>query len=188
MQSFEDMGYKSDGEGYQHQPHQNQQAGQGSHNNSRGAKCYNPNRSCENVMYNNGGKSSNSSQQFHSMRNGYASDGEGYAIRNRRVSRSGKYGSHGSSPVAHHIHHGQGGQDNKHHHHHHRSQQHQQQVHNTFIFYLFTIDLTEVRMVGSQQITRLDSTSKAIACFVNQRSVHSRHTNPKDLVSVSQNF
>ena len=146
MQSFEDMGYKSDGEGYQHQPHQNPQAGQGSHNNSRGAKCYNPNRSCENVMYNNGGKSSNSSQQFHSMRNGYASDGEGYAIRNRRVSRSGKYGSHGSSPVAHHIHHGQGGQDNKHHHHHHRSQQHQQQVHNTFIFYLFTIDLTEVDM------------------------------------------
>ena len=157
MQSFEDMGYKSDGEGYQHQPHQNQQARgqQGSHNNSRGAKCYNPNRSCENVMYNNGGKSSNSSQ-FHSMRNGYASDGEGYAIRNRRVSRSGKYGSHGSSPVAHHMgHHGQGGQDNKHHHHHHRSQQHQQQVHNTFIFYLFTIDLTEVRMVGSQQVTRL---------------------------------
>ena len=148
MQSFEDMGYKSDGEGYQHQPHQNQQAGQGSHNNSRGAKCYNPNRSCENVMYNNGGKSSNSSQ-FHSMRNGYASDGEGYAIRNRRVSRSGKYGSHGSSPVAHHMGHhgGQGGQDNKHHHHHHRSQQHQQQVNNTFIFYLFTIDLTKMRMV-----------------------------------------
>ena len=137
MQSFEDMGYKSDGEGYQHQ-HQNQQAGQaGGHNNSRGAKCYNPNRSCENVMYNNGGKSNHSSQ-FHSMRNGYASDGEGYAIRTRRVSRSGKYGSHGSSPVAHHMHHGhhggggQGGQDNKHHHHHHRSQQHQQQVYNTF--------------------------------------------------------
>jgi hypothetical protein len=33
--------------------------------------------------------------------NGYLSDGEGYAIRNRRISKSGRYGgSHGSSPGA----------------------------------------------------------------------------------------
>ena len=48
-----------------------------------------PNSSCQNGYITN------------PRNNGYLSDGEGYAIRNRRISKSGRYGgSHGSSPGA----------------------------------------------------------------------------------------
>ena len=98
--SYDDGGYKSDGEAYQ--------------------VCYNNHHHNHNrVRHNTGGAATSnhhshshqrpirslSGQMIHepnthqsSGRNGYLSDGEGYIIQNQRVSRSGKYGSQASSP------------------------------------------------------------------------------------------
>ena len=103
--SYDDGGYKSDGEAYQvcyNNHHHN-------HNNSARVRHHTGGASSSGGHHSSHGHShrpirSLSGQMIHepsahqSSRNGYLSDGEGYMIQNQRVSRSGKYGSQASSP------------------------------------------------------------------------------------------
>ena len=92
--SFEDAGYKSDGEAY----HANACYKSGSRSRHNAGGCQRPMRSLSgHIMHPQEPIFSRSLP-----RNGYLSDGEGYVIQNQRVSRSGKYGSQASSPRSDH--------------------------------------------------------------------------------------
>ena len=119
MHSIDDVGYKSEGSNSRYK----QQSNSGGHEDDGEFFPYNqalpnpmPFHECmgtTNPMYRRSGGDLSAippqprpHSSFHGnsttpKNNGYLSDGEGYAIRNRRISKSGRYGgSHGSSPGA----------------------------------------------------------------------------------------
>ena len=100
LRSFDDGGYKSDGEAY----HGSNCYKSGSRSRHNAGSCQRPMRSLSGHLI-QGHQSQHG--ELHSRGivprgNGYLSDGEGYVIQNQRVSRSGKYGSQASSPRSDH--------------------------------------------------------------------------------------
>ena len=110
--SFDDGGYKSDGEAYHGSTCYKSSGGTHRSRHNAGG-CQRPMRSLSGHLiqheppqhqhHHHGHGGQNHHSRGASMpRNGYLSDGEGYMIQNQRVSRSGKYGSQASSPRSDH--------------------------------------------------------------------------------------
>ena len=102
--SYDDGGYKSDGEAYQvcyNNHHHNHNSTRVRHHTggASATSSHPPNHSHQRPIRSLSGQMIHEPNTHQSSgRNGYLSDGEGYIIQNQRVSRSGKYGSQASSP------------------------------------------------------------------------------------------